>query len=128
MAEVRVRGADQLARTLRRAARELGDMEAATRQAAAALGTAAGQRAPRRTGRLAATRSVAASRGAGTLTFGVGYASPIHWGVGPRRGLRGPHNIAPTRFATEAAAEDQAQWVKPYQRAAQTALDRVRGA
>lgn len=126
--QVRVEGADTLARTLRSAVRAIGDLSQTNTKVAAGIGVAASQRAPRRTGRLAASGRPSGTATEAVLTFGVVHASPIQWGVGPRRGLRGPHNISPTRFATEAAADTQPVWLDTYTERVQSVLDQVRGA
>lgn len=125
---VQVEGADRLRRTLRAAAGDIADLSATNRKVATGLGTAASHRAPRRTGRLAASGRPSSTGTEAVLTFGVVHAAPLQWGVGPRLGLRGPHNIAATRFATEAMADTEPQWMKAYTDAVQDALDQVRGA
>ena len=62
-------------------------------------------RAPRRTGALASTIQAAA----GTFSVGTGYAAAHEYGVGPRPGRRGGHNIRARRFMRAAAAA-----VRPY--------------
>lgn len=123
-----VRGFAQLRRTLRQAGADLEDMRSTNNSIAQFVGATAAQRAPRRSGMLAASWAPSNSKTAANVRFGVVYASPVHWGVGPRSGLRGPHNIAPNRFATEAAADTEPTWVDMYRDRVQELLDRVRGA
>ena len=101
---VQVVGADRLAATLREFSRSLDDLSDANRRAGEAVASAAVSRVPRRTGRLAGSQRVDAAPADVSVAFGAVYASPIHWGVGPRVGLRGPHNLPATLFLTDALA------------------------
>lgn len=59
---------------------------------------------PKQSGRLASGLTVA---GGEVRIGGVRYAGPIEFGVGPRPGMRGPHNIRPAHYmerGTEAAS------------------------
>lgn len=125
---VQVDGADTIARTMRAAAGAIADLSATNAKVATSIGNAAAARAPRRTGRLAASGRPTSTGTEAVLSFGVVHASPINFGVGPRRGLRGPHNITATRFATEAAEQTQPAWLGTYQDRVQSVLDQVRGA
>jgi phage gpG-like protein len=95
--------------------------------AARIIGTEAQRRAPKRTGRLASSFGSSTGRGVVSVSFGVEYAGPINFGVGPRIGLRGPHNIPATRFLTGAVSDREALWIETYKDAAQNAADKVKG-
>lgn len=99
--------------------------------AARIIGQQARMNAPKRTGRLASSWAADNSPGELGLKFGNGnvpYANPIHWGVGPRAGLRGPHNIRPSRFLTRAIESTQGQWVDQYENNIEQELGKVKGA
>jgi len=123
-----VRGFAQLRRTLRKSGADLEDMRATNNEIAQFVGATAAQRAPRRSGMLGASWAPSNSKNMASFRFGVVYAAPVHWGVGLRPGLRGPHNIAPNRFATEAAADTEPTWSDMYRARAQEVLNQVRGA
>lgn len=126
---VEVDGAARLASTLGAFARSLPAV--APPAAARIIGQQARMNAPKRTGRLAGSWAADDSAGALGLSFGNGnvrYAAPIHWGVGPRPGLRGPHNIRPSLFLTRAIESTQAQWVEKYDEEITTELGKVKGA
>jgi len=125
---VEVKGADRLAATLREFARSLEDMADANRRAGEAIGSSAVSRVPRRTGRLAGSLRVDAAPTDVRVGFGAVHAAPIHWGVGPRVGLRGPHNIRGTLFLTEALAASETVVLNVYEEAIDTRLGKVRGA
>lgn len=121
---VRVEGAAQLRRTLRRAAGDLTELKAAHGRAAAIAGGRARQEAPQRSGRMARTVRWGASNTAATIRAGnntrVRYAGVIHWGW-PR------HHIAAQPFAAEGAKVTEPIWVSVYEDAVQRILDRVKG-
>jgi hypothetical protein len=125
-AEIEVHGLPQLTASLGQLKRDLPDV--APPEAAQIIGTAAKSRAPRRTGRLASSFSSSAGNGRVSISFGAPYAGPINFGVGPRAGLRGPHNIAATRFLTGAIGDKKAAWVKAYSDAIQDEVNDVKGA
>lgn len=109
---VQVVGADRLRATLSRFARQLVNL--APEKVVSIIGRVAQQRAPKRTGRLAASFSGQTGPGEQLLKFGAEYAAPIHFGVGPRTGLRGPHNIRPNPYLFGAVDETHAQWERAY--------------
>jgi len=123
---IEVKGLPELTASLGRLERDLAEIAPA--EAGRIIGTAAQKRAPKRSGRLASSMSSAADAGKVTVTFGVIYAGPINFGVGPRPGLRGPHNIRATRFLTGSVNDTQSAWIKQYEDAAQDAADKVKGA
>lgn len=124
--EVKVEGADRLASGLRRLAVEM--PKVAPPKAATIIGREAALRAPKRTGRLAASFGSRSVQGENVMTFGVVYAAAVHWGVGTRAGLRGPHNIRPTRFLWGAAQDLERQWLEAYEDRLQELVDDVKGA
>jgi hypothetical protein len=123
---IKVEGLDRLTASLGALKSDLADIAPA--DAARIIGTAAQSRAPKRTGRMASSFSFTAENGTVSLRFGTAYAGPINFGVGPRVGLRGPHNIPATRFLTGAVSDREAQWIESYKDAAQDAADKVKGA
>lgn len=126
---VKVEGAARLEASMARLARSLPAV--APEQAARVIGQQARMNAPKRTGRLASSWAPKAGTGALDLSFGgggVSYAAPIHWGVGPRVGLRGPHNIRPSLYLLRAVESTQRQWVETYGQEIANELERVKGA
>jgi hypothetical protein len=120
---VRVEGARELRRTLKRAGDDLSDLKDTHATVARIVaGAATPPRGP--TGRLAAS-----VRGSGTKTASVvragrkavPYAGPIHWGWRRR-------NIEAQPFLTTAAASTEPRWVGLFAEALDTALAKVRGA
>lgn len=127
-ASVEVKGADKLASTLREFSRSLDDLSDANRRAGEMVASAAVLRAPRRTGRLAGSSRTTTTPTTVDVSFGVVYAAPVHWGVGPRVGLRGPHNLPPTLFLTDALATQEDAVADVYLEAIDNRLGKVRGA
>lgn len=120
---VEVDGADRLAKTLGRAARDLGDMRTANTRTAALIAGGARMRAPRRTGTLAAAITPRATEDEAIVEVGgaaIAYAGVIHNGW-PR------HGIEPHPFLTDAAADTEPQWAPGYEKQAQQYLNRVKG-
>lgn len=124
--KIRVTGVERLTASLGQLERDLADL--APDDAAAVIGAAARQRAPKRTGRMAAAFASSARDGVVSVSFGTAYAGPINFGVGPRVGMRGPHNIRATRFLTGSVADKESVWIETYKDAAQDAADKVKGA
>ena len=121
---IRVEGARELRRTMRRAGVDMADLKAANAKAAQVVAQWAGVRAPRRTGRLGA--SVRGSKAVGRARVVAGgasvpYAGPIHWGWPAR-------HITAQPFISEAAQETQPSWEAAYLEDVQRVLDRVEGA
>lgn len=122
-AVVKIDGLPRLRSALRRAGVEVADLKAANAAAAAYVASAAAPRAPRRTGRLAA--SVRGNRAVGKATVSAGgaatpYAGPIHWGW-PARG------IEPQPFIAEAAQATESTWVALYQADIERLVDSIGG-
>lgn len=130
MAEpVQVEGLGQLRASLARLARALPGVAPA--DAARVIGQQARVNTPKRTGRLASSWAADTSPGVQGLSFGnsgLRYAAPVHWGVGPRVGLRGPHNIRPSLYLLRAIESTQEIWVGEYQQEIETLTGKVRGA
>lgn len=122
---VTIVGADRLARTTHVAARR---MDAGYPAAEAAIGRRGADlargRAPRRTGALAST---IAAQGA-SISVGTGYAAAHEFGVGPRPGRRGGHNIRARRFMRAAAAQLRPFAAGAIATATARALSGIRGA
>lgn len=118
-----VRGARQLRATIKKANGDLTDLKAAHAAVAALVSKVAAARAPKRTGRLAAS-----VRGSGTNTTAfiragfksVPYAGPIHWGWPAR-------HIKAQPFLSEAATRTEGQWLPIYEGAVEQALGEVKG-
>lgn len=94
---VKVDGADQLARTLRRAGAQLADWTAVNTRAAEVLADAARRAVPRRTGRLAGTIRTRAGKAEAEVTAGGGgvvYAKVQEYGS-PRRNIRAQPYMRP---------------------------------
>lgn len=73
-----------------------------------------------------------AIRPGGTLKAGVvragnnksvPYAGPVHFGVGPRAGQRGPHNIKPQPFLYEALDKRRDDVIERYEKFVGKAVD-----
>lgn len=131
MSAVTVEGADRLAATLHAAADDLENLQSAHGDVAQLVLDRARSRVPIRSGRLAGSGRPDSTATESVVSFGGGgvrYAVPIHWGTGPRVGLRGPHNIRATRFALSAAEETQPRWENRYLDEIQTILSKVKGA
>lgn len=123
-AGVEVDGLAELRRNLRRLGEDVADLKAANERAARIVAEAAAARAPRRTGRLAASLRATRAVGRASVLAGgasVPYAGPVHWGWEAR-------HIEPNPFTVEAAEDTQPQWLPVYERELQRLCDRVRGA
>jgi hypothetical protein len=86
----------------------LGDLKQANQGASQIVVAAARGRAPRRTGRLAASGQGVPKDKQASITFSVPYANPIHWGWRAR-------NIRAQPFAITAAEATQPQWLRRYE-------------
>ncbi len=126
---VKVTGLKELRAALRKIDRGLAkEMTKAHKDLADEIVARALPNVPVRTGRLKAS-----VRGGGTARQAIGraggakvpYAAAIHWGVGPRPGLRGPHNIPRRPFLTDAAARVEPQVVGRYATTVQDLIDRA---
>jgi hypothetical protein len=120
---VKVDGLPRLRRALREAGESMADLKQANAATAALVASTAAARAPRRSGRLAA--SVRGNRAAGKASVLAGgaavpYAGPIHWGW-PARG------IAAQPFASEAATSTESSWLPLYAAELQRIADKAGG-
>ena len=123
---VQVVGAAELRASLDRLARQLPDV--APEAAADLIGRRARSAAPKRSGRLASSWAPDAGQGVLALGFGTPYAGAVHWGTGPRAGLRGPHNIRANPFLWRAIDDTQPQWESRYDQEINRLLEQVKGA
>ena len=100
MANVRVKviGDRALAAGLRRAGRELGELEPPTRRAARTVEQTARRLAPKRTGRLASATRSRASGGVGTVSNSVRYAGYQEYGT---RVMRAQPFMRPALYGTD---------------------------
>lgn len=122
-AGIRVEGAANLRRTMRKAGDDLGDLQEAHAAAAAIAGARARETAPQRTGRLASSVRWSGAKATATVRAGgasVPYAMPIHWGW-PARG------IPAQPFISEAARATESAWTAVYEAAVEAILHRVKG-
>ena len=120
---VRIDGLRRLRRDFKALVGDLADFKAANAKALAVVVPAAAARAPRRTGRLAA--SVRGNRAANRATVLAGgatlpYVGPIHWGWPARK-------IEAQPFAADAAADTQPTWLPAYEADVQAAINRIAG-
>ena len=121
---VRVEGARELRRTLKRAGVSVEDLKDANAAAGAIVVAAARPTAPRRSGRLAGT--IRASRAAASATVRAGgasvpYAGVIHWGWPA-------HHITAQPWLSEAATSTESAWLAAYEAGVGKLLDTIRGA
>jgi hypothetical protein len=122
---VTIEGADRLARTTHLAARRMaGGYPTAEAAIGRRLADLARGRAPRRTGALAST--IAADGAAAAVSISYGPAQ--EFGVGPRPGRRGGHNIRARRFMRGAAAAGRGFAVEAIGTATHRAVSIIRGA
>lgn len=122
-AQVTVEGLPELRRQLRQLVGDVADLKAAHAAAASTVAAAASSRAPRRSGKLAASvRGNKAASRASVMAGGarLPYAGPIHYGW-PARGIEA------RPFISEAAQATEAVWLPAYERAVQAAVDKVGG-
>lgn len=117
-----VRGADTLDRTMHDAADELGDLHMALGKGGDVVVAAARQRAPHRTGALAASIRVQSVDATGVRMGSTApYAGVIHWGW-PARAIRAQP------FLSDAAQATERQWVEFVEQSVLDAVDGVKGA
>lgn len=118
-----VEGLKRLRKDLRAMGDDLSDLKDVNAQVAQLVAARAASRAPRRTGRLAA--SVRGNRALSRATVLAGrsavpYAGPIHWGW-PSHGIEG------NPFMSEAAQETEPVWVELYENGIEKATAKVAG-
>jgi hypothetical protein len=120
---VQVEGRKELVASMKAAGVALTDLNKANLAAAQVVSPVAAGRAPRRSGRLAASGRPAGTRAAALIRFGgaaVPYAGPVHFGWPGR-------NIAPQPFAVEAAHSTEPQWTEVYRAAVDDIIEKVKG-
>lgn len=124
MKEIQVKGADELARTLRKVGEGLQDLTEPNRDAAEIAARASAALAPVRTGRLKRTIAASGSRTAAIVRAGnrtVPYAPPIHWGWPGR-------NIIPQPFLSDGVQDSEGRWIPVYEDYVDEYLHTVKGA
>jgi hypothetical protein len=121
---IRVDGARQLRRSMRRAGLDLEDLKATHARIAGMVATTGKSYAPRRSGRLAASIRPSGTKTAAIVRAGyarVPYAHPIHWGW-PRRGIRA------NPWLSRAAQSSEPAWLAIYTREVDRILGTIEGA
>jgi phage gpG-like protein len=117
---VTVAGAARLTATMRRAARDLGDLSAAGSRTAFLIASTGRSRAPRRTGRLAGSLVATSTGQTAEVASGRAYAGVVHYGWPARR-------IAANPFLLDAATATAPAWTPLYAAEVAGAIDRVKG-
>lgn len=120
---IRIKGNEQLARSLRRAGAEFEDLHVAGQKAGNVIVDRARIYCPVKTGRLRGTIKVWSVRGGCTVeaSRGLVYGPVQHWGWPA-------HNIRATLFLTRAFAETRPQQIRFYNDDVRATLSRVKGA
>ena len=113
---IQVKGARELAKALRQAGADMQDLKDANRRAADIVAPAAKAKAPRRTGRLAASH--AEGRRHPRRQKSVPYAGPINYGW-PKR------HIKATLFINKAAKATEPQWTEAYRAAVERIIQDI---
>ena len=111
---VQVEGLRQLRAALNQLGDDLGDMSEVNSRVGSIVIGAASPRVHSRSGSLAGSGRAGTAKTRAVVRYGgarIPYANAVHWGTGPRRGLRGPHNIAPNTFVVDAAHATEPTWV-----------------
>lgn len=128
---VEVDGAASIARGFGRTIADLDRLPDNSADVARRVRDEAARAAPNRTGLLARSGRVTRSGSASFATFGsssVRYAPAQNWGIGPRTGLRGPHNIRATHFFSDAVSRNAKGYSEDIADGIQESLDEIRGA
>jgi hypothetical protein len=110
-ASVEITGLDETQASLDRIADQADSLAAGFRSAEQIILISAQGKAPRRTGRLAASGHVAGDQGKASVQFGgpqVPYAGPIHWGWKAR-------NIKANPFLLKATQATEPAWLHAYE-------------
>lgn len=108
---------------MKRAGEDIATLKEAHAAVAAYVAAVAAARAPRRSGKLAA--SVRGNRAVSRARVSAGgarlpYAGPVHWGWQAR-------GIESQPFITDAAQSTEIVWLAQYERAISAALEKVKG-
>ena len=117
----KVRGADELERTLHQAGQDVTDLHVPNAKAGDLIVGAARARAPKRSGRLASSLAPVVSATAVTVASHLPYAGPVHWGWPAR-------HIAAQPFLSDAATSTETTWAGYYETELDAILDLVHGA
>lgn len=117
---IEVRGRARLQRSTRDAARALADLTDANKQAADVARRVAARKAPARSGRLRSSIRADGTRTDAVVTAGAPYAGVIEYGWPAR-------NITAHGYLRDGLASSEKDWLPVYERAAQHALDQVKG-
>lgn len=120
---IRVEGAANLRRTLKKAGYDVKKFSQVNRAAAQVVASASKSTAPKRTGRLAASIRAGATQKAGVIRAGrktVPYANPIHWGWF-KRGIR------PNPWLSRTAQATEPQWRSQYERHMDDIVKSIKG-
>ena len=120
-AQVRVEGAKELRRTLRKAGIDVADLKTANAQAAAYVATASRGAARHRTGRMAASVRGNRAQARAVVTSRLIYAPVQHFGWPG-------HHISPDPWVTETAQRTEPTWLDMYMRDLERVLDGIQGA
>lgn len=122
--QVRLEGAAQFRRTLRKAGDDLTDLKQTHKDAATIAANASADLAPELTGRLKRTIRAAGTKTAGIIRAGnntaVRYAGPIHWGWYRR-------HIQPSLFLSRGAQSSEGRWLPIYQHYVTNTIQQIEG-
>lgn len=121
---VKVRGARELRRTLRRAGQDVRQVKQLHTEVAGIVASAARPKTPHRTGRLASTVRPGATQTASIVRAGfarVPYGPPIHWGWPAR-------HIKAQPWLTQAAQASEPRWFAVFSAGVERLLDKIKGA
>lgn len=119
-----VAGQRRFVQTMRRAGADMDELREVNRAAAQVARPAVQARVPRKTGRLARTVRVGATRKAGVVRAGtraVPYAGPVNYGW-PARHIRG------VQYANDGVAATEPQWTRLYEDFVKKVMNQVEGA
>lgn len=125
---VQVEGLDEL----RRAIKRIGDkdlaraLQKANKAVAERVVRAALPHVPVRTGALRRSVKALAGQNSARALTGLVYSAAVHWGTGPRPGLKGPHNIRRTPFLFDAAQRELGEIEATYLEEVDKVLEAVR--
>lgn len=120
---LRVEGAANLRRTLKKAGDDLGDLKDTHAAVAGIVAPVARTYAPKRTGRLSSTVRTGATKRAAIIRAGrasVPYANVIHWGWPV-------HHIRAQPFVLAASRRTEPAWAARYHDAVEKILAHVKG-
>lgn len=106
---LKLEGEQKVQGALRQVSSDLSDLKQANRDTSQLVVSVSRAKAPRRTGRLAASGVATPQTTGAGVTFTVPYANPIHWGWRARK-------IKPQPFALSAAETTQPVWMGLYDR------------